>query len=153
MRLARLLSMFRVAAMKKLVGILCIWATFAQAHEVHHRIEAADAVVITLTHADGQPLAYEKYALTPAGQETPQQVGNTDAQGRIVFVPGATQSWRLHASSADGHGVNQSITVPATGSRARPTHEALPRWLLAGFGLALIFGLFGLFQLLMRKKP
>jgi nickel transport protein len=142
--------------MKKLIGILCLWATFAQAHEVHHRIEATDAVVITLTYANGQPFAYEKYALTPAGQETPQQVGNTDAQGRIAFVPGATQAWRLQATSADGHGINQEFTVPATGSRATSANEAnetTPRWLLAGFGLSLIFGLFGLFQLFMRKKP
>lgn len=141
--------------MKSLLTVLLFLAASAQAHEVHHRIEATDAVVITLTYANGQPFAYEKYALTPAGQETPQQVGNTDALGRIAFVPGAMLTWRLQATSADGHGVNQEFTVPvpATGTRATPEVATMPRWLLAGFGLALIFGLFGLFQLFMRKKP
>jgi len=139
--------------MKTLIALLSLWAAFAQAHEVHHRIEATDAVVITLTYANGQPFAYEKYALTPVGQETPQQVGNTDALGRISFVSGAVEKWRVQATSADGHGVNQEFTVPTTDSRAAPTNESLPRWLLAGFGLSLIFGLFGLFQLFVRKKP
>jgi nickel transport protein len=139
--------------MSRLILLLCCWASLAHAHEVHHRVEATNAVVITLSYANGQPFAYEKYALTPAGQETPQQVGNTDAQGRIAFVPGATQAWRLQATSADGHGINQQLTVPATGTHAAATGETMPRWLLAGFGLSLIFGLFGLFQLFMRKKP
>lgn len=139
--------------MKSLIVLLCGWASLVQAHEVHHRIEAVDAVAITLTYANGQPFAYERYALTPAGQETPQQVGNTDAQGRIAFVPGATTQWRLQATAADGHGVNREFTVPATGTRLEAANETMPRWLLAGFGLAIIFGLFGLFQLFMRKKP
>lgn len=139
--------------MKPLIALLSLWAACAQAHEVHHRVEATGAVVATLTYANGQPFAYEKYALTPAGQETPLQVGNTDAQGRIAFVPGAVKQWRLTATSADGHGVNQEFAAPATESRAATANESLPRWLLAGFGLSLTFGLFGLFQLFMRKKP
>lgn len=142
--------------MRTLIFVLCCWAGWAHAHEVHLRIAATDAVVITLTYASGQPFAYEKYALYPVGQETPQQVGNTDAQGRIAFVPGTTQAWRLQATSTDGHGMNQEFQIPATGNRttiANEANETGPRWLLASFGLALIFGLFGLFQLFMRKKP
>lgn len=129
--------------------------TNALAHEVHHRIEAAGAVVVTLAYANGEPFAYEKYALTPAGQQTPQQVGNTDARGRIAFVPGAVEQWRLTATSADGHGVKIEFAAPATQTGASPaaTDPATPRWLLVGLGLSLIFGLFGLIQLFMRKKP
>lgn len=139
--------------MKSLIVLLCCWASLVQAHEVHHRIEAADAVVITLAYANGQPFAYEKYALTPAGQETPQQVGNTDAQGRIAFVPGSVSNWRVQATSADGHGLNLDFAVPTTATPGTPVNTSTPRWLLAGFGLAIIFGLFGLFQLFLRKKP
>lgn len=141
-----------------LIFALC-WAashTTAWAHEVHHRIEASSAVVITLTYANGQPFAYEKYALTPVGQETPQQVGNTDAQGRIAFVPGAVAQWRVQATSADGHGMNLEFTSPAatqTSTSAAASDLAAPRWLLAVFGFSLIFGIFGLIQLLTRKNP
>ncbi len=140
--------------MKRWLIFALYWAasqTTAWAHEVHHRIETSAAVVVTLTYANGQPFDYEKYALTPAGQETPQQVGNTDAQGRIAFVPGAMEKWRVQATSADGHGVNLDFTVPLTGITAT-TAESTPRWLLAMLGLSLIFGIFGLIQLLAKKK-
>lgn len=130
--------------------LLCCWAGLALAHEVHTRIEATEAVLITLRYANGQPFAYEKYVLYAAGQETPQQVGNTDAQGRIAFVPGKVEKWRLIATSADGHGVNQEFMVPATVERAESA--TLPRGLLAGFGLSLIFGFFGLIQLFMKRR-
>jgi nickel transport protein len=146
--------------MKVWLVFLMFWLTAAHApayaHEVHHRIEASGAVAITLTYANGAPFAYEKYALYPAGQETPMQVGNTDAAGRVVFMPGATEQWRLQANSADGHGVNLEFAAPATAAAmSAPTPAAEQnRWLLGGFGLALIFGLFGLVQLFMRhRKP
>lgn len=140
--------------MKSLLALLLLAASLAvQAHEVHHRIEVTGAVVVTLNYANGEPFAYEKYALYPAGQETPQQVGNTDAHGRVAFVPGATAQWRLQATSADGHGVNLEFAAPTVAAGTGATDTALPRWLLAGFGLSLIFGLFGLFQLFMREKP
>jgi nickel transport protein len=133
--------------------LLMLWATVLQAHEVHHRIEVAPAVSVSLSYANGEPFAYEKYALYPAGQEVPTQVGNTDAAGRVVFIPGATKNWRLQASSADGHGVNLEFAAPATGAPAAATAAAPPqRWLLAAFGLALIFGIFGLIQLFLRKR-
>jgi len=137
---------------RALFVLLLCWIGTAQAHEVHHRIEATGAVVISLSYANGQPFAYEKYALTPAGQETPTQVGNTDAAGRVSFLPGTTEQWHLQATSADGHGVNIEFVAPAiSASAAARSAGEIPRWLLAGFGLSLIFGLFGLFQLFMKK--
>ena len=138
--------------MKSLVCLLMLWATMTQAHEVHHHIVAAQVVVVTLTYANGEPFAYEKYALTPMGQETPQQVGNTDAKGRIAFVAGATEKWRLQASSADGHGLNLDFSAPAIQTKEAAQEPAVPRWLLGGFGLSLIFGLFGLVQLFGRNN-
>lgn len=133
---------------------LSLCAPLAQAHEVHSRIEAARAVSIALSYANGEPFAYEKYALYPVGQEAPAQVGNTDAAGRVVFLPGATEHWRLQAASADGHGVNLEFTAPATTAASTVAVPAAGqnRWLWAGCGLALIFGLFGLIQLFMRKR-
>ena len=140
-------------AMRVGLVLLCPGATVAQAHEVHHRIESQDAVVVSLAYANGAPFAYEKYALYPVGQEVPAQVGNTDAAGRVVFLPGTTRQWRLQANSADGHGVNLEFTASASAAAAAAVSvEAMPRWLLAGFGLSILFCLFGLVQLFMRKK-
>jgi nickel transport protein len=137
--------------MKRWPLLLLCWLVTAQAHEIHHRVEAAQALVVSLSYANGEPFAYEKYALYPAGQETPVQVGNTDAAGRVAFVPGATRKWRLQASSADGHGVNLEFAAPDTSGAAATTAATAPaRWQLAAFGLALLFGVFGLVQLFVR---
>lgn len=135
------------------ITFLLLGAATARAHEVHHSIEGTQAAIISLSYANGEPFAYEKYALTPAGQDTPQQVGNTDAQGRIAFVPGNVEKWRLQATSADGHGVNLEFAAPTLAAAPAATEPATPRWLLAGFGLSLVFGVFGLVQLFARKKP
>lgn len=50
--------------------------------------------------------------------------------------------------------MNQEIAVPTTGQAVFPVDGtcATPRWLLTGFGLSLIFGLFGLWQLFLKNK-
>jgi len=148
--------------MRLAAALLALLASTSQAHEVEHRIVVAEAVVITLAYSDGQPFAYESYALYPAGHEKPIKLGNTDAHGRITFVPDAFEHWRVRVSSADGHGVNLEFTAPAvadvpaqaTPAQATPAQitPALPRWMLAAFGLSLLFGLFGVFQLVIRKR-
>lgn len=164
--------------MKKLLLLVCVWTPLAQAHAVDHRIEVSTAAIITLNYADERPFAHKQYTLTPAGQNKPMQIGETDAQGRIAFVPGELRHWRLKASSADGHGVNREIIVPAplqsetalpataasTSDSPSPPMQAIvptrhsppcdqPVWLRASIGLALMFGLFGLYQIFLRHRP
>lgn len=59
----------------------------AAAHEVHHDIAAAGAVMVRLTYADGSPYAYEKYELFPEGQEVLAQVGNSDSRAGSSLFP------------------------------------------------------------------
>ncbi len=164
--------------MKQLLLLVCVWTPLAQAHAVNHRIEVSTAATITLNYANERPFAHKQYALTPAGQSKPVQVGETDAQGRIVFVPGELRHWWLKASSADGHGVSREIVVPAlmqletalpataasTSAFPSPPVQAgvpatggspcaPPVWLRANIGLALMFGLFGLYQIFLRRRP
>jgi len=140
--------------MKALLALLLIWAGLATAHEVHHAVAPGAAVVVTLSYADGKPFAYEKYELTPAGAAAPVQVGNSDAQGRVVFLAGEARNWRLKAYTADGHGVDLHFAVPAPS--AAPTTPAAndgpSRTSLVLFGLGLILAGFGLLQLFLRKK-
>jgi len=135
--------------------LLLAWAGLAAGHEVHHVVEPTAAVVVRLSYADGKPFAYEKYELTPEGQEIPVQVGNTDARGRVVFVPGEARNWRLKAYSADGHGTDLRFAAPATQAAAPAAVAAVPdRATQLVTGLALLFGLFGLVQLFLhRRKP
>lgn len=136
----------------------------APAHEVRHTVAAAaDAVTVRLVYADGQPFAFEAYEATPEGADKPAHVGRTDAQGNALFLAGTVRHWRLKAWSADGHGADLRIEAPAGSAGAAPAAASSApvtapadhgpnRASLALFGLSLIVGGFGLFQLT-RRKP
>lgn len=136
------------------VILLALGAGTACAHEVHHVVAATGAVSVTLAYADGTPFAYEKYELYAEGKDVPVQVGNTDATGRVVFVPGDTQQWRLKAFSADGHGVDLRFAAPALRSAAAAAADAGPgRLTLALLGLGFILAAFGAYQLFLTRRP
>lgn len=137
-----------------ILGLLLMsWAGAAGAHEVHHAIAATHAVSVSLAYADGSPFAYEKYELYAEGKEAPAQVGNTDAAGRAVFIPGETRNWRIKAWSADGHGVDLRFESPAPSTSPAATVDAGPdRATPALLGLALILAAFGAYQLFLGRK-
>jgi nickel transport protein len=126
----------------------------ALAHEVHVETAQQAAAVLRLTYADGEPFAFEAYELYLPGKEVPEQVGRTNAQGQIVFLPGARSAWRVRAFSADGHGIDQRMefTTTAGDSAAAPVTTAEPprAWKLAA-GLGILFGFFGSIQLFSRR--
>ena len=125
----------------------------ARAHEVQLQVAPTPASLIQLQYADGQPFAFEAYELYPGNADTPAQVGRSDAQGRVVFLPGDTREWRLKAYTADGHGVDQRFQVAPTGSPAAPEPPpGLDRFSRLILGLSLILGGFGLYQLLVCRN-
>ncbi|MBS1170418.1 MAG: type permease [Burkholderiaceae bacterium] len=138
---------------------LFLWIALASmsayAHEVHHTISAGSAVIVQLKYADGKPFAFEAFEATPDGAEIPAQVGRTDAQGRALFIPGETARWKLKAYTADGHGVSLKFDAPAiaaTGSNpGSDTSDTPSRASLLLFGLSLLIGGFGLYQLRFKK--
>jgi nickel transport protein len=140
--------------MKKLGWLLFWLALPCAAHEVHHEILATGAVVVQLRYADNRPFAYEGYELYLAGKDVPVQVGRTDAEGRVVFLPGENRQWRLKAFSADGHGVDLSFESPAVAASAAGADGGPGRMTLAVLGLGLILAVFGVVQLFIkRRKP
>lgn len=142
--------------MRTFVVLIALWAGTVAAHEVHHTIAATNAVSIALNYADGSPFAYEKYELYPEGKDVPAQVGNTDAAGRVVFIPGDARQWRLKAFSADGHGVDLRFASPAAQGDAAVAIDAgvgPSRTALALLGLGLILALFGAYQLFGKRRP
>jgi len=125
----------------------------ALAHEIQHSVGAQNAVCVRLTFADGQPFAFEAFEVYAAGSETPLQVGRTDAQGRALFMPPQTGAVRLRAFSADGHGVDLKFDPPR-GGEATATAVAAPEDRNARFmlGAGILLALFGVAQLLLRRK-
>jgi len=149
--------------------IMLAWTNPAQAHAVHHHIDTGDAIVITLSHGQGKPFAGEKYTLTPlnpAGLTAAGLSGHTDSAGRIVFLPGEQQRWQLKAMTTHGHGVSIEFSVPAPIAQppaevANPAPALTPapaitegpsEASLALFGLSLIIGGFGAYQLFAHRR-
>jgi len=136
--------------MKRLL-LLCGWLFSlapALAHEVHHAVEAAGAVSVRLTFADGEPFAFEAFEVYAAGSDKPHAVGRTDAQGRAVFVPPSSGEVRFRAFSADGHGVDLKFDPPRGGEAVAAEDRGAK--LILGAGLLL--ALFGIVQLFVRRK-
>jgi nickel transport protein len=123
----------------------------AGAHEVHHQLAATPAFSVRLSYADGKPFAYETYELYPRGSEVPAQVGKTDAEGRVVFVPGTQTEWRLRAFSADGHGADLQFESPALAA-ATSTGAPIERTARVLFGLSAILAAFAAYQFLIGRN-
>jgi len=141
--------------MKQLLLCLALLSGSVWGHEIDLEISQQAAAVVRLTYADGQPFAFEAYELYLPDKEVPEQVGRTNGQGQIIFLPGTRSDWRLKAVSADGHGVDQVLKVPVAASDGNHQPSATagpPRMLLLAAGLGILFGLFGVVQLFLRKK-
>jgi len=131
---------------------LCAWLPGrALAHDLQHSIDTDTAVSVQLFFADGSAFDFESYEVYRAGDEIPFQVGRTDAQGRVVFLPDRAGTWRIKAFSGDGHGADFSFTSGAEGTVQVANGSFIERHLRLIVGVSLIFGVFGLFNLFARR--
>lgn len=134
-----------------LLAASALLTTAAAAHEVAVSSQTQPAAVVELRYADGQPLAFEAYEIFRPGDSSPSQLGHTDGNGRIVFLAGEQATWRIKVFTADGHGIDQQLHVPT--SAAQPAGDVSPaRGLLLAAGIGIVFGLFGVVQLFLRRK-
>jgi nickel transport protein len=131
---------------------LCAWLPGeAPAHDLQHNIEEGEAVSIKLFFADGNEFSFESYEVYRAGDEIPFQVGRTDIQGRVVFIPDRAETWRLKVFSEDGHGADFSFTTGGEGGVEGANEPFLERHLRIIVGVSVIFGVFGLVNLFTRR--
>lgn len=122
------------------------------AHDLQYNIDHGRAVYVRLFFGGSEEFSFETYEVYRAGEEIPFQVGRTDARGRLVFLPDRAGAWRVKVFSEDGHGVDISITTDAQGGVEGATGPRLDRHLRIIVGVALIFGIFGLISLFVRRR-
>ncbi len=135
-----------------LAAILILLAPPLPAHDLRHRVGAAEAVVIELYYDGGEPFAYESYELYREGEDLPAQLGRTDARGRIVFLADQAKTWQLKTHSEDGHGLEARIEISSTGAVTLERGAFAERYPRLLAGVAVILGLFGLYQLFLKSK-
>jgi len=124
----------------------------ARAHDLHYTVTSGQAVVVKLFYADDSPFSYEAYEIYPAGADLPVQVGRTDALGRVAFLPDKAGTWRVKAVSEDGHGLDFTLETDAAVRLSgidKPFYERYGRIVV---GVALILGLFGFLNLILKRK-
>jgi nickel transport protein len=134
---------------------ICVWFCAVRpvaAHDLRHTVENGEATVVVLYYADGKPFSYESYEVFRPGEETPFQVGRTDAAGRVVFIPDRSGRWRIRAFSEDGHGVDfETQTGPSEHVEARTGGGAGTTVQRIVVGVSVIFGIFGVIVLFWRR--
>lgn len=122
------------------------------AHALSHSAQPGSAVIVELRYGDGSPFSYESAEVYRPGEAVPFLAGRTDANGRLAFVPDKAGDWRVRAFSEDGHGGDfKFAAIP--GGDTSPSSTGLGTLVSLAVGLSLIFGVFGIWSLFMRRKP
>jgi nickel transport protein len=121
------------------------------AHSLSHTAQSGSAVIVELRYADGSPFSYESAEVFRPAESIPFLAGRTDANGRLAFVPDRAGEWRVRAFSEDGHGGD--FTVSAGGDGTAPAGRSpLGAFERVAVGVALLFGIFGIWSLFLRKR-
>lgn len=120
------------------------------AHALSHTAQPGSAVIVELRYGDGSPFSYESAEVYRPREAVPFLAGRTDANGRLAFVPDRPGDWRVRAFSEDGHGGDFAVPADAADVSATVAEPGVLGRLAVG--LSLMFGVFGLWSLFVRKK-
>ncbi len=137
--------------------ILTTYLALAMAHGDHGQVGVQSAITVTFTGPDGQPQAgLGSHVLGPDGRH--YLTGQTDTQGRVVFLPDQAGEWTVKAMSEDGHGgsvkvlVGQDLRlvgpVPAQAHAMAPAENGMTFAAALGY----LLGAFGVVALILARK-
>jgi len=157
--------------------LLCIILIFminsdSSAHDVTVEItKSYPSVIVRASYFQAEPLSYaEVMIFSPENDVVEYQYGRTDKSGYFAFVPKSKGDWKITVDDEMGHFIESVVTITAdffTGEGAtvivahtkhgstirdlRPLYKII-------FGLALIFGITGIFygfkaRQMLQSKP
>jgi len=141
--------------MKKLplfFSLMLSCATPVQAHDLQYSVGGGQTVVIRTFYVDNSPFTFEGYEIYRDGEKLPYQVGRTDSQGRIAFLPDRADTWRIKATSEDGHGLDFKLSTDAAATLSGTEKPFFERYARIAVGVAVILGLFGFLNLYLKRK-
>ncbi len=132
--------------------LLLAMATPSLAHDLQSVTSRTPATVVSLAYPDGSPFSYEEFEVFPDGAEIPFQVGRTDAQGRLAFLPPGAGRFEVRVMSQDGHGLVIKVDVGPEGDLLAADRPLFERYQRLFVGLGLLLGFFGVLMLFYRSK-
>ncbi len=148
--------------------------TLAKAHSIRFEFEEhAPVVTLWAGFSTASPLVNAKVDVYGPDMKSPYQTGRMDQTGRFAFIPTDVGEWRLLVDDERGHRQNARIQIgtdffavaeadaeaetpqmveqaPAETQTLAAT--AIPLVYMAIFGLAIIFGMTGIFYGLSARK-
>ncbi|MBS3759252.1 MAG: carboxypeptidase regulatory-like domain-containing protein [Desulfobacterales bacterium] len=130
--------------------ILMVYAGPALGHGVQGRITPQTGMQVNASYDDGEPMAYAAVEVTHADEKLPFQTGRTDRNGCFVFLPDKPGDWRVVVNDGMGHQLSLTTQLDKNlelnkESGPEKTYGALSRPEKALMGIAIIFGLSGVF--------
>jgi len=136
--------------------VMCISAIAvrAEAHSINYLVQQK-GMAVRAYYSENDPAAYSQYELYGPGDKEPHQIGRTDKNGYIAFVPDRMGTWKLQIwgeSSHGYHGVTTEINVDkdlGLESFSKPLVATYTKFVT---GISLIIGLFGLYALWLSRK-
>lgn len=140
------------AFLRTIAILIALISLSVQAHDLHHEVTDGQAIVVHLFFMDNSPFAYENYELYREGDVLPYQTGRTDARGYFSFIPDSAGSWQVKAFSADGHGVTFEVTTNEDMTLSYAEKPLVDRYGRIVIGVAVLFGIFGLLSLMLKRR-
>lgn len=146
-----------------LIAFLCIfgmWGTFlfplgkGFCHTINYSVEPG-GMSVRVFYSPDDPASYAEYEVFGPGDTEPYQVGRTDRRGCVSILPDRPGDWRIKVLGESAHGfhgitievkVNEAFLVESFSKPLLATHTKLIT------GVALIFGVFGLYALWKSRK-
>lgn len=129
-------------------------APWAGAHSINYQVEAK-GMAVRAYYSATDPAAYSEYELFGPDDQEPHQIGRTDRNGYIGFVPDRPGIWKLQVwgeSTHGFHGVTTEITVDKALDLKgfnKPLVAAYTKYVT---GISLIIGLFGIYAFWLSRR-
>ncbi len=131
--------------------IFLIISSLSYGHSLSTEVEYTQAVIIKIKYSDGTPFSYERYEIySPEDEIIPYQIGRTDREGRIIFVPDYTGKWKIKAFSEDGHGTVKYIELKKL-VKGETDKDKADFFIKIFTGVFLIFFIYSVLYLTLRR--
>lgn len=160
-----------VRSLVLLVIVFVTFSTAAMAHGVLIDVEKhPPAVKVHAYFSATSPIVDARVQVYAPESETPYQSGRTDRAGHFAFIPHETGQWIVEVDDERGHRGSSVINitrdffedepleeqveaVPVAPETPPQTANEIPMLYRVIFGLALIFGLTGIFYGMKARQP
>jgi nickel transport protein len=148
MRLRRILALLVTA------GALTLGGQSARAHSIHYQVEPK-GLSVRIFYDQKDPASYSEYEIYGPGDKEPSQIGRTDRQGYVSFVPDRAGMWKvkvLGESSHGFHGATVDVKVDKALNLESFNKPLLARSTKVITGISLVFGIFGVYALWAARR-